>query len=515
MTGSLPDDLGRPGVERAETHISWVFLIEGDAWKVKKPVDLGFLDFSTIERRRAACEAEIRLNRRLAPDVYRGIVPVTLDATGRHRLGGDGPVVDWAVHMRRLAETDRADVRLRAGRLDATDLERIAARIAAFHDAALADDETARHGTVEAVTRNVAENFEQTRPFLAEYVSATEAAHLEAWQRAFLSRHRGLFEARVGARQVRDGHGDLRLEHIYLEGDRVTVLDCIEFNDRFRCGDVCADVAFLAMDLAAHGRADFAERFLASYAREANDYDLYPLVDFYESYRAFVRGKVRGLFAATSSHEDAKAEARRAFALALASARRSLLPAMCVGVGGVIASGKSTVAEQLGAEMAAPVVDSDRTRKHLLGRRPTEPVREGAFAGGYDPRFTDEVYGEVLRRAGAVLASGRPVLIDASFRTRKMRASARELARDHGVPFVLVECRADLEVCRARLRRREKGPSVSDGRLEIFDDFVARWEAVDELSAAEHVVVDTGRPLPETTAALRARLPTWPPRLTG
>ncbi|MEE8525964.1 MAG: hypothetical protein V3T72_18665 [Thermoanaerobaculia bacterium] len=264
----------KPGIELVETHISWVFLGDGEVWKVKKPVDFGFLDFSTSEKRRRACEAEIDLNRRLAPDVYLGVAAVTRDSQGRHRIGGSGEPVDWAVHMKRLPDADRADVRLGAERLDAAQIEQIAAYLAAFHARSRCDRETARYGTVEAIGRNVRENFEQTRDVICAHLSAAEAAEIEAWQNRFLADNASLFAARVAAGRVRDGHGDLRLEHVYLDQeDRPTVVDCVEFNERFRYADVCADVAFLAMDLAWHQRVDLAERLLAAYAREANDFD--------------------------------------------------------------------------------------------------------------------------------------------------------------------------------------------------------------------------------------------------
>jgi predicted kinase len=186
---------------------------------------------------------------------------------------------------------------------------------------------------------------------------------------------------------------------------------------------------------------------------------------------------------------------------------------MVVAVGGIIASGKSTVADALGFEMSAPVVDADRTRKQLLGVRVTTPVHDGAWQGAYDLAFTEAVYAEVFRRAAVVLASGRAVIVEASFRSRALRARARALAAAHGVPFRLVECRAAPEVCRARLRERAQRASVSDGRLEIFDDFVARWEPIDELPASEHLVIDTARPLADSLEELRNALRTWPPGL--
>jgi uncharacterized protein len=531
--GSLKDDLLDPGaypapgpqrIELAETHISWVFLAGDDVYKVKKPVDFGFLDFRTLPLRRAACEAELRLNARLAPGTYLGLVPVRRDAAGRHRIGGgedEGEIAEWAVHMRRLSDDVRADVRLGRGALSGEAVDAVAVRLAAFHASARCDEETARYGRPEAIGRSVEENFAATRPVIARFLRPEDAAEIEGSELGFLREHGALFERRIAEGRVRDGHGDLRLEHVYLgAGGDLRIIDCIEFNDRFRYGDVCADLAFLSMDLAFHGRVDLAERLLARYAREANDFDLYALVDFYEGYRAYVRGKVATLLAADEGADEplrlrAAAEARRYFLLALSADRRSLLSPSVVAVGGIIASGKSTVAAALGAAMGAPVVDADRTRKHFLGVGATVPVHEEPWRGGYDPAVTEKVYAEVLRRAAVVLASGRPVVVDASFRSGAMRAAARALAGAHGVPFRLVECRAAADVCRARLAERERREGVSDGRLAIFDDFCSRFEPVTELGTDERFVVDTTGSPEESLAAAKAHLDTWPEGLVG
>ncbi len=521
VDGQLVGELLLPGMELIETHISWVFLGGGDVWKVKKPVDFGFLDFSTADKRHAACLAEVELNRRLAPHVYLGCIPITRDNHGRARFGGSGEPIDWAVQMVRLPEEDRADLRLASGRLSASHLDRVAVRLARFHESARCDEETTQIGGLETVKANVEENFAQTRAELGRYLDPDQAAQVKAWQRQFLDRKASLFAARQAAGRVRDGHGDLRLEHVYLtdddyaagedDGSEVVIVDCIEFNHRFRFADVCADVAFLAMDLSWHGRPDLAERFLAAYARAANDFDLYPLVDFYESYRAFVRGKIASFGIASGrldfpGRQEAIGEARRYFLLALASERRALAPPRLLAIGGMIASGKSTIAENLGAELAVPVVDADRTRKFLLGRAPAEAIDDPAWQGAYSPTRTAEVYSEVLRRAEAVLQSGRSVIVDASFRAREHRLAARQLADYHGVPFRFIECRAKPEICRQRLRDRERRQSVSDGRLEIFDEFVARWQPVDELPASEHLVLDTSQPLVANLQFLRKKL---------
>jgi hypothetical protein len=508
-------------VELVETHVSRVFLRGAEVIKVKKPVSLGFLDFRTLEQRKAACEAEVRLNARLAPHVYRGVVPIRLGGDGRARLGGDGPIVDWAVHMARLPDERRADVLLARGELSADMIDAVARRIAAFHAAIPSDDHATRFGAPEVIRGNVEENFAQTRGSIRRYLDASEAEEIVRWQTSFVRDHEDLLLERMKKGRVRDGHGDLRLEHVYFEEGRApTILDCIEFNERFRFADVCADVAFLSMDLAGHGRVDLAEQLLARYARASNDYDLYALVDFYESYRAFVRGKIASVTAAdegvpAAARARAEDDARRYFLLALSADRRSLLAPAVVAVGGILASGKSTVAERIAAETSAPVVDADRTRKGMLGVAHEQPVHTGAWRGAYDPRFTEDVYAEVLRRAGVVLASGRPVVIDASFRSRATRAAARALAVEHGVPFRFVECRASPDVCRARLARREREPGVSDGRLAIFDAFVSKFEPVTEIDAQEHVVLDTTRPWEESAARLHERLDTWPPGLTA
>jgi aminoglycoside phosphotransferase family enzyme/predicted kinase len=512
-----PDAYPAPvsGVELIETHISWVFLAGDVVYKVKKPVDFGFLDFRSLARRQQACEAEVALNARLAPDVYRGVVAVRRGADGICRVDGPGETVDWAVQMERLRENSRADHLLERGQLDGEIIDALARCVAEFHAAAKCDADTAQFGAVEAIDRNVVENFAQTRGLVDRYVRRADVDEIERWQRETLRLNADVFRARVAAARVRDGHGDLRLEHVYIDGERIRIIDCIEFNERFRFADVCADIAFLSMDLAWHGRVDLAERFLAQYALHANDYDLYALVDFYESYRATVRAKVSMLFAADEGVDHdvrrrADAEARRYLLLALSTARRPLLPPALVCVGGLIASGKSTIGEHVARELGAPVVEADRTRKHLLGVAPTTHIADAAWRGAYDREVTDRVYAELFRRAHVVLDSGRPAIVDASFRSRELRQRARDLANACRVPFLFVECRAPADVCRQRLQRRESTSGVSDARLPLFDDFCARYEPVDELPRGEHVVVNTAQPLEDSLAALRTHLATWP-----
>lgn len=513
---SLERDLAAAAKELRETHISWVFLHENDVYKVKKPVEFGFLDFSTSERRREACLKEVELNGRLAPGVYLDVVPVT-EVAGRYALAGHGPVVDWAVHMRRLPDAARADVLLAERRFASTEADCVAAAVVNFHALARMDAATTAHGQPQAIARAVLDNLEQARAVVGDYLDRRQIDEIERWQVGFVEQHEDRFRARARAGRVREGHGDLKLEHVYIEGQRISIIDCIEFNEAFRCLDVCSDLAFLSMDLCGHGRVDLAERLVSTYARRGNDYGLYGLLDFYESFRAYVRGKVAALLARDRGaplalRERAEQTARRYFLLALACERRPLLEPMVVAVGGLMGSGKSTLAASLGLELCGPVVGSDPVRKHLLGVDALSPVRADAFAGAYGAEMSERVYDALLDAARWVVDSRRPVVLDASFRSRKERQRARDLARDLGVPFRFVECQVPRELCRARLKRRAERPHVSDGRPEIFDAFAERWEPVDELGSSEHLVVDTSGPVADACRALRAALPIWPER---
>jgi uncharacterized protein len=480
------------------THISGVFVTDHKVWKLKRPVDYGFVDYSTLERRRQCCEDEVRLNRRLAPDVYLGVVPVRLGPEG-YAFGAEGKIIDYAVQMRRLANEHRADALLRRNALTPEHLARLAARLARFF---LDAPSTPEAGTIEVIRGNIVENFTQVEPFVGRFLSRETFDATRAWQLETMERQPGLFRARVAQGRIRDGHGDLRLEHVYFEPPEPLVIDCVEFNDRLRHGDEAADVAFLAMELTAGNRADLAEAFVASFASESDDHDLYGVVDFYASYRAWVRGKVAAFLAADPSTPSEKRtrkaeEARTLFSLARAYTEAVSAGRLVIAVGGLIGSGKSTLAAGLGRDAAVPVISSDRVRKSLAGLRAFERAPESV----YSPAFSARTFDEMFRRAEVVLDSGRGVVLDATFRDRALRLRARALARRHGRPFLFVETVCDDATLRDRLRRRAAGPSVSDAGEPLLDRVRAEFEPVTELDAGEHLPVDTtGSP----EAAVRA-----------
>jgi aminoglycoside phosphotransferase family enzyme/predicted kinase len=473
-------------------------------WKLKRPIDYGFVDYSTLDRRRRCCEDEVRLNRRLAPDVYLGVIPVRLGPQG-HWFGPTGDIVDYAVHMRRLPEAQSAEALLRRGALAPEHLTRLAARLARFFADATPVPPA---GTIDAIRENVTENFAQVEPFVGRFVTREAFDAVRSWQLEGLQQDPGRFRARVEQGRIRDGHGDLRLEHVYFEDVQPIVIDCVEFSARLRCGDAAADVAFLAMELTARARADLAERFLADFALATDDYDLYGVVDFYAAYRAWVRGKVAAFLAADPSTPPPKAvrkaeEARTLFALARSYAQaRSGAPPL-IAVGGVIGSGKSTLAEALGQATAVPVLSSDRTRKALAGVHATERAPERA----YSKAFSERTFDELFRRAAVVLESGRGVVLDATFRERGLRLRARDLARRHGRRFVFAETVCDEATLRERLRRRAAGPSVSDAGEGLLERVRAEFDPVTELAADQHVRIDTSGPPGSAVRAVLAAIP--------
>ncbi len=511
-------DPADPGLEFVETWRSRVFLTPTDVWKIRKPVHLGALDYTTLGARRRACESELTLNHSLAPDVYHGIVPVTEGPDGRRRIGGPGDAIDWAVHMARLPDRDRADQRVRENRLDDDAVHAVAHAVATFHEAAARVE-----GEARAMLRTAIDLEPQRSPSSSDELPLPHAAAEAArWQRSFLTDYASLFEERAAAGRLRDGHGNLGLEHVFVADDgRVRVIDRLDFDARLRRVDICADVTSLSTDLAAAGRADLAERFIADYAAEANDFDLYPLIDFYTSLRASVQGKIEWFYADHFAHDPRRADERRAraqrcFKLAVSAPRQQLLPPAVVAVGGLVASGKSTVACHLGREIGAPVVSSDRTRDFLLGARLNEDLHEVHWKRAYEEDFGDRVYDEVMRRAGAVLKSGRAVVMDGCFRSRTQRARPRALAKRFGHPFLFVEAQANEEDVRQRLHERAIRDAEPDSTwLDIASELEAQWEPTDELAAEERETLDTSLALEHNAKRLRKKLPTWPAGLTS
>ena len=279
-----------PPIELVQTQISYVFLAGNNVYKIKKPVDFGFLNYSTLEKRLYYCKKEIELNRRLCPDAYLGVVPIAFDGKC-YRIGGDGTAVEYAVHMRRLPGEVMMDALLEQNKVTTEMIDRVAKIIADFHSKAATSVEISEIGGINAVIKNTSENFEQTETYIGTTISADAYRHIKTYTENFIQTNAQLFHKRADDGRIRDCHGDLHAAHICF-CDTICIYDCIEFIDRLRYTDVAADVAFLAMDLDRYRRFDLADAFVNAYVKESGDTELRQLLNFYKCYRAYVRGKV-------------------------------------------------------------------------------------------------------------------------------------------------------------------------------------------------------------------------------
>ena len=487
------------GVAVRQTHISVVFLAGSFAYKIKKAVHLGFVDYSTLERRRHFCAEEVRLNRRLAPGVYLGVVPVT-QSGGAIRMEGTGAVVEWAVKMERLPDGATLRAHLEAGVLSNQALEEWARRLAEFYAPAESGATVIDAGSLPAIARNARENLDQSEAQVGVTLSRSTRDRLRDRTEAALARWGRLIADRACRGVPRDTHGDLRLDHVYWFPDRDPpsdwiAVDCIEFDARYRHADPISDIAFLAMELTLEGRDDLARSFVEAYLRASGDEEGRPLLPFYRAYRAAVRGKVEGLKLAqveipAVERSAARTRARALWLHALAGLEEPGAQPCLVLVAGLPGAGKSSLARDLADHAGFTVIRSDEVRKQLAGRAGTASSSSPFATDIYSADWNQRTYAECLRRAEELLFEGRRVLVDASFREQSHRRLFLDAARRWGVIAGLILCQADLEVIRDRLAGRRG--DASDADLEIHAELARRWEEPDAATRSVTRAIDTG-----------------------
>ncbi|MBI4777168.1 MAG: AAA family ATPase [Deltaproteobacteria bacterium] len=495
---------GPETVEMAETHISWVFLAGDFVYKVKKPVDFGFLDFTDLAKRRRFCEEEVRLNRRLAPDLYLGVVGITRE-NGELRVEGTGDPIEYAVKMKRMPRERMMDRLLEQGKVDETTIRRICELLVDFYDMADTGGEIDRYGKIESIRFNTDENFMQTEEYVGVALSERRFDTIRAFANRFYE-DTELFESRIRKNRIRDCHGDLHSGNICIPGE-VIIYDCIEFNERFRYSDVTADIAFLSMDLDFRGRRDLSELFVHEFALKSGDLESLLLMDFYKCYRAYVRGKIL-CFAFDQAESGIERQARaletakKYFALAESYTGEAPPPRVIV-MFGLIATGKTTLAEALGARLGAPVISSDPVRKNLVGLAPSSRQFEAFGQGIYDRETTDALYRKMVQDAEKLLAQGQTVILDASFRDPAHRSLVMESAKRLGAETTFVLCECEEELIRRRLSERLSDPhAASDGRWEIYQQQKARFEQPSDILPGNLIRVDSGEDIQATVALL-------------
>lgn len=491
----LQSDTGE-AVSLVETHISWVLLTAQMAYKLKKPVSLGFLDFSTLAARKHLCEEEVRLNRRLAPSLYLGVAPVT-GTTQAPRLG-EGEPIDFVVCMRRFPEDALLQRLLPAGRLEDGRLEQFAQRLAAFHAQAQVAAPASAFGAPAQVGRPAVDALARLRAD----GGAKRTRSLQAWVFEQRKALRTAWFARQRSGAVRECHGDLHLANVVLIDDHLTAFDCIEFDPALRWIDVMSDVAFLTMDLKAHGRKDLAFRFLDAYLQHSGDYAGLPVLRFYEVYRALVRAlvcrlRVRAGADAAQSVEPDYLGCAVQLARTPGDAPRLMI------THGMSGSGKSTMAAALLAAAGAIRIRSDVERKRLFGLAAQQRSAE-QHAEIYTQDATQRTLARLAECARTALQAGYPVIVDAAFLRRDERLAFRALAAELRVPFSILRCRAAETQLRRRVVARDaEGRDASEATLAVLERQLATHEPLDpgECALALEVVTDA----PVDTAALSAR----------
>ena len=496
------DDRGPALVQTRETHVSWLFLAGDRAYKLKKPLVLDFLDYGSPQRRLEMCREEVRLNARLAPSVYLGVRAVVPAGRGvRLAAAGDPQAIDYLVEMRRYAEEQTLAAALDRGEVGEPEMARVGARLARFHETSPVHRDA--HGA-RRVRAEIERNVHELASLLDTPAQQRRVDAVGRFLRAFTRSRSPLLDERAADGCVREGHGDLRAEHVVLEPG-LSVVDCVEFDADLRTLDVADDLGFLVMDLADHGAQRSVRRVLDAYRAAGGDCGPDALVWFYAVHRALVRCKVALVRARQA---PAGAVVRRQIATAqrllhLAErlvwrARGPLVLVLC----GPPAGGKSHLAAALTAEDELPVYSSDVVRKELAGLRPEDRGPERV----YTPAFDRRTYGELARRAHGALRSRPCVVLDGTYRRRADRAWLREQLGP-GVSVVFVECRAPAAVMRDRAHERDRDPRrVSDASGEVVERLRADWEPLDEVPAASHLVVRTDRPVETVVADLVALL---------
>jgi aminoglycoside phosphotransferase family enzyme/predicted kinase len=480
-----------------ETHISWVLLAGDQAYKLKKPVNFGFLDFSSLGLREHYCREEVRLNRRLAPDVYLGVVPVT-GSQNRPRLGdGEGELLDWAVRMRRFPQSAQLDNQLSAGLLSTRDLQGFAARLAAFHNEAEQATATEGPGLPAAAFKAAMENFEAIQNAnLLPTDALADIACLEQWTKEQFRALEPLLEARRRQGKVRECHGDLHLSNLLrLPDGSVTAFDCIEFNPDLRWIDVLNDAAFLVMDLLDRREQALSYGFLNAYLEDSGDHNGLPTLPFFLVYRSMVRAKV----ALLKGTQDTDRQKRQAdickclehieLAIKLSNPARPHL----IITHGYSGSGKSWLSSRLAGLIPAIWLRSDVERKRIF-KIPKLSDSKSSLAGGmYSVEAGEKTYARLRQLAATALSAGFHVIVDAAFLHPGQRKSFQALGRELGAIFQIVDCQASTELLRARLTdRKRQGGDPSEASLVVLENQLQTYLGLDTEEQALAVAVNTG-----------------------
>ena len=487
--------------ELIETHISWVILTGYYAYKVKKPVDFGFLDFTTLGKRRHYCEQELLLNRRMAADIYLDVVSIS-GSEDKPRLNGKGKIFEYAVKMLQFPKSSEFDVMLAAGLLDEKHMSAIADKIADFHQHITIADEFIKYGDVDVIFDPVKENFKLIRQHPSSKRCADELAKLERWSHLTFESCSAVFKYRKRAGFVRECHGDMHLRNLIWFHDGPIAFDCIEFNTQLRWIDVISDISFLLMDLQSKNQSQLANHFLNRYLEKTGDYAGLSVMPFYLAYRALVRAKVEVLSlelesATDEEHHQALLSFESYLKLAMTYTVKTT-PKLII-MRGVSASGKSFFSQKMidaqwGESTPILRIRSDVERKRLLGVDSDDASEHSAEtaeieSGLYSRRATVQTYKRLLELATHVINAGYSVIVDATFQKYEQRNDFKRLAENCGARFIIVELSAPVDILKQRINNRKN--DVSDADMVVLEHQLSHWKPLHDNELCDVITVDT------------------------
>lgn len=501
-------------VKHVQTHISHVFIAPPYVYKFKKAVDFGFLDYSTLKKRKFFCEQEVELNRRLCTEIYIGIVAITRGEHGykiEEESSAKGEIVEYAVKMKKLQDRYFLHSYIKDDTLTKGHLDRVSDKLANFYLRQSPGDDVTKYGEMDKVRFNTDENFQQTDVFIGETIGKQEYGAIKYFACQYYEREASLFHKRVEEKRIVDGHGDLHLEHIHVSPESICIYDCIEFSERLRCGDQAVDLAFLAMDLDFNGRWSESRYFVDQMTRKLNDPDLNTIINFYKCYRAYVKGKVKSIQSTEDGvpAEDKERLQNRAIDYFDLSLRYALLGfgtvvLICMGR---IGTGKSTLASHLGSKLKIEVYSSDQIRKKIAG----VPLFERATAEKrnrlYSAEMSRKTYWKLSEHAAASFDDGKSVILDATFSQNAVRHQLIEQLQSLGVDYLFIEAQASDNVVKSRLKdRKNDKETISDARLEDFKMLTEKYDPPTEIHSPHKIEIDTGSEFEGTLENLYRKL---------
>jgi aminoglycoside phosphotransferase family enzyme/predicted kinase len=496
------------GFQLIETHISWVLLTGDFAYKVKKPMNFGFLDFTTLEARKHFCGEELRLNQRLTDNLYLEVLPITGSAESP-QLGGEGTAIEYVLKMRQFPQSGLLSTLQANGELTTAHIDEMATQIARFHLNAPKVPAEHEAGTPDSVMAPVRQNFEQILPFLGDKADLQQLDALQAWAESSFERLKPLLAQRKTDGFIRECHGDIHLGNATVIDGQVVIFDCIEFNEPFRFTDVYADSAFLAMDLEDRGLKSLARRFISQYLELTGDYQGLELLNFYKAYRALVRAKVALFSMPADATPVQRATSLRQYRnYANLAESYSTIPSRFMAIThGVSAVGKSHVAMRLVEALGAIRLRSDVERKRLFGE---QTIANDVQAGIYSNEASTATYQRLHEIAEVILHAGFPVVVDATYLKHDQRDSAAKVAEATGAPFLILDCNAPLAVIESWLQQRQADKSdPSDATLAVIESQQASREALTpaEILCSKRVQTNESGTLDTVVEQIRQRLP--------